>query len=267
MTKSKGSTSVVNSSNKKTVLQEFRSKLSHESCVICWEENPNIATLCCASPVHLKCLNEWTRRNPSCMVCRSNLLPPSSIVSESSSDEEFSFIIRPFGFAMDSSSSSSSSSDSSDSFTSSSEEESTIYLNDDFTDEFTYNSSTDSDMPGLVNRESRTSSDDEEASTNIPDYEELHDSSVESNQSFFEPESPLSETDTFSMEQSVEMPPLLPRHTPNQYRYRGRRFIFCVNECRRPAAYTCANGKCRSCCIREGPVFCARHNNRRNLLT
>ena len=60
--------------DKTLLLQQLKHNLSSESCVICWEKGPNIVTLCCASSIHLHCLIEWTKRNPSCVMCRGQLL-------------------------------------------------------------------------------------------------------------------------------------------------------------------------------------------------
>jgi len=42
-------------------------------CIICLDDNPNIATLCCGKPVHFNCLAEWLSSNASCPQCRSSL--------------------------------------------------------------------------------------------------------------------------------------------------------------------------------------------------
>ena len=42
------------------------------TCVICFDENPNIATLCCGKAVHLNCVATWlsSASAPSCPTCR-----------------------------------------------------------------------------------------------------------------------------------------------------------------------------------------------------
>ena len=39
--------------------KQFREKAAKSTCVICLEDGPNIATLCCGKAVHLNCLAEW----------------------------------------------------------------------------------------------------------------------------------------------------------------------------------------------------------------
>mmetsp|Transcript_116657 Transcript_116657/g.238631 ORF Transcript_116657/g.238631 Transcript_116657/m.238631 type:complete len:491 (+) Transcript_116657:153-1625(+) len=55
-----------------------REKAAEGSCIICFEDKPNIATLCCGKPVHFNCLAEWLRSHSTCPQCRSNLPSLSS---------------------------------------------------------------------------------------------------------------------------------------------------------------------------------------------
>mmetsp|Transcript_29952 Transcript_29952/g.71948 ORF Transcript_29952/g.71948 Transcript_29952/m.71948 type:complete len:773 (-) Transcript_29952:1155-3473(-) len=47
-----------------------RERLASGACVICLDDNPNIATLCCGQGVHLNCFAEWLANNPTCVYCR-----------------------------------------------------------------------------------------------------------------------------------------------------------------------------------------------------
>jgi fido (protein-threonine AMPylation protein) len=40
------------------------------TCLICFDEQPNIATLCCGKAVHLNCVAQWISSNASCPACR-----------------------------------------------------------------------------------------------------------------------------------------------------------------------------------------------------
>ena len=40
------------------------------TCLICFEDNPNIATLCCGKAVHLNCVAQWISSNTLCPNCR-----------------------------------------------------------------------------------------------------------------------------------------------------------------------------------------------------
>jgi hypothetical protein len=59
-----------------------REKAAEGSCIICFEDKPNIATLCCGKPIHFNCLAEWLKSNSTCPQCRSDL-PPLSVGHES----------------------------------------------------------------------------------------------------------------------------------------------------------------------------------------
>ena len=50
-----------------------RERASQGTCIICLDEKPNIATLCCGKAVHLNCIAEWLSGRNSCPVCRSEL--------------------------------------------------------------------------------------------------------------------------------------------------------------------------------------------------
>ena len=51
----------------------FRERAAQGTCLICFESNPNIATLCCGKAVHLNCMAQWLSANSSCPQCRGPL--------------------------------------------------------------------------------------------------------------------------------------------------------------------------------------------------
>jgi fido (protein-threonine AMPylation protein) len=55
-----------------------RAALRAEACMICLDEDPNVATLCCGAPVHLNCFSTWlaTGDTASCIKCRVVLPRP-----------------------------------------------------------------------------------------------------------------------------------------------------------------------------------------------
>lgn len=57
------------------IARKFRERAAAGSCLICFDANPNIATLCCGNAVHLNCMAEWLSNNNSCPQCRSELPP------------------------------------------------------------------------------------------------------------------------------------------------------------------------------------------------
>ncbi len=53
--------------------RQARERAKEGTCIICLDENPNIATLCCGKAVHLNCIAEWLSGKNSCPCCRSEL--------------------------------------------------------------------------------------------------------------------------------------------------------------------------------------------------
>ena len=60
------------------------------TCLICFDDNPNIATLCCGKAVHLNCVAQWISSNNTCPNCREQfpaLSPRVRAPQENSEDE------------------------------------------------------------------------------------------------------------------------------------------------------------------------------------
>ena len=53
--------------------RQARERAKEGTCLICLEEGPNIATLCCGNAVHLNCIAEWLSGKNSCPNCRSEM--------------------------------------------------------------------------------------------------------------------------------------------------------------------------------------------------
>jgi len=65
----------------------YRDKAAQGNCLICFEEQPNIATLCCGKAVHLNCIAEWLSQNSTCPQCR-NELPRLPRFAQASSQQD-----------------------------------------------------------------------------------------------------------------------------------------------------------------------------------
>jgi fido (protein-threonine AMPylation protein) len=72
----------------------FRERAASGTCFICFDDNPNIATLCCGKAVHLNCMAEWLSSKNSCPQCRAGLPPlpermrPQAPANSDATDEE-----------------------------------------------------------------------------------------------------------------------------------------------------------------------------------
>lgn len=66
----------------------FREKAAAGTCLICLDERPNVATLCCGKAVHLNCIAQWLSSRNSCPTCRTELpsLPQRETTSEANNN-------------------------------------------------------------------------------------------------------------------------------------------------------------------------------------
>jgi len=55
------------------IARTVRERAAAGQCVICLEDNPNIATLCCGQAVHVNCIAEWLANGTTCVSCRAPL--------------------------------------------------------------------------------------------------------------------------------------------------------------------------------------------------
>lgn len=71
--------------------RKYRERVATGTCMICYDDNPNIATLCCGKPVHINCMAEWLSNKNSCPQCRADLpsLPERMCRPSRESDTEY----------------------------------------------------------------------------------------------------------------------------------------------------------------------------------
>jgi len=69
-------------------LRESRREQRANNCMICHEERPNIATLCCGAAVHLNCMAKWLADapQPACISCREAL--PRALPRQASGQDD-----------------------------------------------------------------------------------------------------------------------------------------------------------------------------------
>jgi len=65
--------SLANEEAEVRIARRFRERAAAGSCMICLDEYPNIATLCCGKAVHLNCIATWLSERNSCPQCRADL--------------------------------------------------------------------------------------------------------------------------------------------------------------------------------------------------
>jgi len=60
-------------------VREARAEARAGACLVCLDEKPDVATLCCGAPLHLRCLAEWlaAAASPLCVQCREPLPQPA----------------------------------------------------------------------------------------------------------------------------------------------------------------------------------------------
>ena len=55
------------------IARRVRERAAQGQCIICLDNSPNIATLCCGQAVHLNCIAEWLANGTTCVYCRTPL--------------------------------------------------------------------------------------------------------------------------------------------------------------------------------------------------
>ncbi|KAG7364173.1 filamentation induced by cAMP protein fic [Nitzschia inconspicua] len=53
--------------------RRVRERAAQGTCIICFDDRPNIATLCCGKATHLNCIAEWLSGKNTCPICRSEM--------------------------------------------------------------------------------------------------------------------------------------------------------------------------------------------------
>jgi len=211
--------------------RRFREKAATGSCIICFDEKPNIATLCCGKAIHLNCMAEWLSTKNTCPQCRADMprLPPRLRAPEQNPDE------RQRALAIDQAIYIPSGSEGGDETTSS-----TVFM-DDTTDM----SDTGSlELPAAVARALLPAAPDHETTT--VDEDETNSTtavSMDAEQTTTSDVDDDTTTEQYGQAQADALPP------------------FCVyGNCRNRSARDCSNKACGRCCVSLGRYNCERHN-------
>jgi hypothetical protein len=259
-----------------------RERAAQGTCIICLDEKPNIATLCCGKAVHLNCIAEWLSGRNSCPVCRSGLPGISGRVVRAASrdflaeeDEEYAgsrnlgnlrnardvivSLLAPFDTTTTDESSANDSTNQHNSTTTSDEEEEEEQvanntrqqeapnINNDDTATAVDETTTTSDSEDNVNSDnnSRTSMQD---AVDAPVDDSTTTTDGEDNNNDMEHELRHEQEDTTT---SSDVEP--PAPTSN---------VYCdALYCRNRPAVDCINSLCGRCCVLGGQYHCPRHNS------
>ena len=208
--------------------RNYRQRAAQGNCLICFENNPNIATLCCGKAVHLNCMAEWLSQNNSCPQCRNELpLLPARMRAPSTGGGASNVLIGQ----LDGDTSSTTSGDD--------DSEST-------TEEDSANEGITADVDETTTSEDDDTTDEtttEEASDDVTGQEEDDDTTDET-----------SEDDTTCMEHdstSEIAQPAIRTELPPKCSHPS---------CNNRSARDCDNYCCGRCCLMHGRYECARHN-------
>ena len=220
-----------------------RERAAAGSCIICLEDAPNIAALCCGGAVHMKCLAEWLISNETCVQCRAPLpkMPPrpdppvqppaarfsdedTTTMTVSSASDEYSTTTVDQGAAANASD----------------ENTTTTTTTLSASDEDSTTTTTVTVDQGAAAQGAAANASDEDTTTTVTSSASDEDTST---------------TTTSASASSEDSAPSGPEYAANGKRYCTR------SECRNIAADECVNGCCGPCCVMHGAYNCARHNN------
>lgn len=246
-----------------------RERAAEGTCIICFDEKPNIATLCCGKAVHVNCIAEWLSGRNSCPVCRSELPGISGRVVRAASrdflaEEEDNnlrgsrgglrnardviiSLLSPFDnttttTTADDSSSTSDEDDDEDETTDQSQQEASNVNGEDTTTEDATSDSDNIDIQISRNMDDPNNQEivDETTTSDSDDDDTNNSNSNTSN------DSEGGDTTTSVEESTPQLEPL--RYCDALY-------------CRNRPAVDCANSLCGRCCVLGGQYHCPRHNS------
>ena len=265
------------------------------TCLICFEENPNIATLCCGKAVHLNCVAQWISNcsvdQATCPNCRESFpsLPPrlqAPIRSENSALEHYEEVEESSTVSMDDSvelsDDSSTSSTSSDMMHALAEAARTARLvNGDQHDSDDEEEDSDDSVPAdnaagdlarfLVYQMAAQNESDETSEDSTSETVEVDHSAARSHvEENFDTSSTTEEDSDDTTEEMQEAPDeesvSSMDETTTQTNDSDRSALnnglppFCWNSnCRNRSARDCANESCGRCCVLHGEYECERH--------
>jgi hypothetical protein len=215
--------------------KRFREKAAAGSCLICFEDQPNMATLCCGKAIHLNCMAEWLSSNTSCPQCRATLPSiPERMRRNDDDDNDYLETTTDWDFDEE---------DFDDTTTNDMEDETETHDDSERVPRVTFggvailgaeDDEDDADGDGTM-EEDDTTNDVTDAFGFEDDDTEVDDEDAEAAAAVAQVASHIQQE-----QQRSELPP------PCVY-------------CRNRSARGCSNTCCGRCCIAHGQYFCERH--------
>jgi Ring finger domain len=217
------------------IARKHREEAAKGTCIICFDDSPNIATLCCGKAVHLNCVAEWLASNTTCPNCRATMPTLTPRLQRTPEEPNLWQSIRAENTF------------SAEDGTTESDEESTSSTTESISQETDLEDSTSTtqDVTETVHVPPPVAQIGAVAVTDMADT--WTTTEVEETQSttttFSSSETAADESTTVDLAPPVQQPP---------------RCHYCTNR----AALDCSNNLCGRCCVLHGLVGCVRHNSR-----
>jgi fido (protein-threonine AMPylation protein) len=219
--------------------RKYRERAAAGTCIICFDDKPNIATLCCGKAVHLNCIAEWLSSQNSCPTCRTELPILPRRVAQNENEEEAD--------ASDDTSSDESEETTTDDMEDVEEGASSTGIDYTTEDDATLVDTTgDDDTPEVV------------APAVMPEVEESYSTTEDDDTTVVVEPAVAPDETTAADDTTSDGGPDSESTGPEavvQYP------LFCEHgHCRNRAALDCINRSCGRCCVLHGHYQCNRHN-------
>jgi hypothetical protein len=213
--------------------RQFREKAAAGSCLICFDENPNIATLCCGKAAHLNCIAQWLSSRNSCPQCRKELpsLAPRVAAPAAPQQEDDTTSDVENATSWD------------DTETTTTDEAPPVQnYNDDTTEDMSQGSTTQE----VQQHHADTTTDD-----TTSEVEENNDTTSEVEEN----------NDTTASDDTIVVSSSGDDDTTDYTPPARSRPLCTFGNCRNRPAADCSNDACGRCCVLYGNMSCHRHNS------
>lgn len=244
--------------------KKFREKAAAGNCLICMDENPNIATLCCGKAVHINCMAKWLSNRLECPHCRYSLpsLPAQDLLPSAPVDPPQVHIFPP-----------------NDTEFTTTDDTTTSIMDDDVSQTYdstmsdTVEDTTEDDAPVVQDievSESQIEVDEDDTTTDVMDDTEIFEDTTTTevddiNDSSGVQDETIDDTTTTDFESdAVDYGDDSNHDTSSETmngNESGQTHMTCYYYgCRNKPAANCSMNACGSCCVQFNPHGCYRHN-------